>query len=252
MLFRSSHARTPGANVGTYPISIGTLSAGDNYDVTFVGADLAITPRAITVTVTPGQAKTYGETDPAAFAWTVSPALVGTDTLTGSLVRDAGEDAGTYPITIGSLAASANYDLAFVPGSFTIDPRPVTVSVTPGQGKTYGETDPAAFAYTATPALVGSDEFAGSLVRTSGENAGTYPISIGSLSAGANYALTFEGASFTIARKTLSITADAQSKTYGTTDPALTYASSGLVAPDALTGALSRVAGEDEIGRAHV
>ena len=37
-------------------------------------------------------------------------------------------------ITIGDLAASADYDLVFVPGTFAIAPRAVTVTVTAGQG----------------------------------------------------------------------------------------------------------------------
>ena len=35
-------ARDPGEDPGDYPIRQGTLSAGDNYDITFVGADLTI------------------------------------------------------------------------------------------------------------------------------------------------------------------------------------------------------------------
>ena len=49
----------------------------------------------------------------------------------------------------------------------------------------------------------------------------------------------------TIAKKGLTVTADAKSKTQGEADPALTYTADGLVAGDALTGALSREAGED-------
>ncbi len=36
--------------MGSYPIGQGTLTAGANYDITFVGANFAITPRPITVT----------------------------------------------------------------------------------------------------------------------------------------------------------------------------------------------------------
>jgi len=49
----------------------------------------------------------------------------------------------------------------------------------------------------------------------------------------------------TIAKKGLTVTADAKSKTVGEADPALTYTAEGLVAGDTLTGALSREAGED-------
>ena len=62
----------------------------------------------------------------------------------------------------------------------------------------------------------------------------------------ANYKLpTTPTQTFTIGKAALTITADAKSKTYGDTDPAFTYTSSGLVGTDAITGALTRAAGED-------
>ena len=39
-----------GENVGTYAINQGTLSAGSNYALTFVGANLTINARPVTVT----------------------------------------------------------------------------------------------------------------------------------------------------------------------------------------------------------
>ncbi|MCP6204861.1 hypothetical protein NL465_29600, partial [Klebsiella pneumoniae] len=51
----------------------------------------------------------------------------------------------------------------------------------------------------------------------------------------------------TIHKAPLTITADALSKEYGTTDPALTYTVTGLVNGDdqtVVTGALTRIAGE--------
>ncbi len=46
-----------------------------------------------------------------------------------------------------------------------------------------------------------------------------------------------------VAKATLTITAAAKSKTYGTTDPELTYTVTGLVAPDTMSGTLTRAAG---------
>ena len=57
-----------------------------------------------------------------------------------------------------------------------------------------------------------------------GENVGTYAIQQGSLGASANYALTFIGANLTHRHaQSITVTADAKSKVYGDTDPALTY-----------------------------
>ena len=61
--FTGSLARVAGENVGTYAINQGTLSAGSNYALTFVGANLTITARPVTVTADP-QRKMYGDADP--------------------------------------------------------------------------------------------------------------------------------------------------------------------------------------------
>lgn len=49
----------------------------------------------------------------------------------------------------------------------------------------------------------------------------------------------------TVAKKNLSVQANAASKSYGSKDPALTYTAKGLISGDSLTGALTRVGGED-------
>ena len=56
---------------------------------------------AITVAADP-QTKVYGEADPELTYEIVSGALVGTDTFTGELTREPGEDVGTYAILQGT------------------------------------------------------------------------------------------------------------------------------------------------------
>ena len=168
--------------------------------------------------------------------------LVGSDALTGELSRDAGENVGTYAITKGTLAASANYNLEFTGADLTITKATVTVTAD-AQSKVYGETDPS-LTYQVS-GLVGSDALMGELSRDAGENVGTYAITKGTLAASSNYDLVFNGADLTITKATVTVTADAQRKVYGEADPTLTYQVSGLVGSDALTGALSRDAGEN-------
>ncbi|HYK56711.1 MAG TPA: MBG domain-containing protein, partial [Flavisolibacter sp.] len=121
-----------------------------------------------------------------------------------------------------------------------------TVTVTAdAKSKTYGDADPA-LTYTVSPALVSGDAFTGALSRTAGENVGSYVIHQNTLSLNSNYVLNYTTANFTIGKKAVTVTADAKTKTYGTADPALTYTvAPALVNGDALTGALSRAAGED-------
>ena len=67
------------------------------------------------------------------------------------------------------------------------------------KSKTEGEADPA-LTYKVT-GLVGSDQLTGALTRAEGESAGSYDITIGTLSAGGNYDIQFTGAKLTIVAK---------------------------------------------------
>jgi gliding motility-associated-like protein len=94
--------------------------------------------------------------------------------------------------------------------------------------------------------LASGDSFSGALTRAAGEGFGTYAIGQGTLavSNSSNYTLNFIGASLTINKKIINVTAAAKSKTYGDTDPALTYTADALIGGDSFTGAISRAAGE--------
>src|SRR5690606_24390123 len=99
------------------------------------------------------------------------------------------------------------------------------VTANAGQSKAYGSADPV-FAYTATGFQNGDTNavFTGELDRAAGEAVGTYPIGLGSLSAGANYILNYTGADFSIGNRILQVTVtSAQSKVYGNADPVFAY-----------------------------
>ncbi|HEY9155477.1 MAG TPA: MBG domain-containing protein, partial [Opitutaceae bacterium] len=107
-------ARDSGSAVGQYAITQGSLTAGNNYTITFVSNNFTITPQLLGVAANTGQGKIYGATDPSPLAYTItSGALIGSDTLSGQLQRAAGESAGNYAITQGTLAASSNYTLTY-------------------------------------------------------------------------------------------------------------------------------------------
>lgn len=117
-------SREAGEDADVYAITIGTLSAGDQYAITFIPANFTITPRPITITADDKE-KVEGEADPALTYGITSGSLVFSDAITGALVREAGEAAGTYDILIGTLAIDDgnngdNYNLTFVQGTFTI------------------------------------------------------------------------------------------------------------------------------------
>ena len=239
-----SLSRTPGGDVGHYPITQGTLTAGSNYELTFVSADLTITPRPIIVTAKDAN-KIYGDLDPA-FEFTLSSALVNGDSL--KLVRKPGDAVGTYAIDQVSLTVgkASNYEVTITPAKLTINQRPISVAVD-AKTKYYGDADPALTYKINSGTLVNNDAFTGALTRVAGESVGAYGIQQGSLTLSANYNLTFTPANLTIAQRPITVTADAQLKPYGTQDPVLTYkiTSGNLVNNDAFTGAFTRVAGEN-------
>ncbi|MGN8056233.1 MBG domain-containing protein [Pedobacter sp. 22163] len=240
--FTGSLSRAVGENTGTYAINQGTLVLSSNYSITFSSADLTIGKKTVTVTAA-AKSKIYGDADPA-LTYTFAPALVTGDSFSGSLSRSAGENVGTYPINQGNLALNANYTLNYTGANLVIAKKTIMVTAA-AKNKSYGDADPA-LTYTFAPALATGDSFSGSLSRSAGENVGTYPINQGSLALNANYSLTYTGADFVIAKKTITVTAAAKSKTYGDTDPALTYTfSPSLGTGDGFTGALSRSSGEN-------
>ena len=126
------------ANVGqNKPVTVngqsGTITGTNsgNYAVEYptdITAD--ITSVTLNVTADP-QRKKYGQIDPAltysANGW------VGADTaslLTGTLARDAGEEAGqTYPITQGTLSAGENYTISYTQALLTIEKADVTLRI---------------------------------------------------------------------------------------------------------------------------
>ncbi|MBE0390345.1 Serine/threonine-protein kinase PknD [Flavobacterium sp. PL0002] len=111
-------SRVADEDVATYSITQGTLNAGSKYQITFVGANFSITPKAIKVTAA-AKTKVYGETD-ASLTYSVLPSLESGDDFTGVLSRVAGEDVATYAITQGALSAGSNYQITFVGANFSI------------------------------------------------------------------------------------------------------------------------------------
>ncbi len=243
--FTGALSRVAGQSAGTYAILIGNLSAGSNYTITYAGTNFEITTKPITVTATAGQSKVYAESDPA-FTYNVSPALISGDSFSGSLSRAAGENVGSYTLSQGSLSAGSNYTITYVSDNFAITVKAITVTANASQSKVYGASDPT-FTYSVNPALKAGDSFTGALSRVAGENAGTYAISQGNLSAGSNYNISYVGNNFVITAKAITVTTNTgQSKVYGASDPGFTYSvNPALEIGDSFTGSLSRAIGEN-------
>jgi len=252
---------TSASGVGSYPINQGTLAATGNYTIgTFNAGTLAVNPAQLVVTAA-SKSMTYGGTVPA-LTYTYTGLVNGdpSATFSGVLATTAtsSTSVGGYPITQGTLAATGNYTIGtFNPGTLTVNAAPLTITPTTGQSMVYGGTVPA-LTYTASGFVNGDPAslLTGALgtTATSTSVVGNYPFTLGSLTAGTNYALALAAnpPTFAVTPATLSVTANPETKVYGSADPALTYAASGFQLSDTagtvLTGALTRTAGETVAG----
>ena len=239
-------ATVSGSTVTIIGAGTAIITASQDGDAAYAAATpvtqtLTVNKRAITVTADTMN-KIYGDSVQLSYTIT-SGSLVSGDNFTGQLDRGPGENVGIYAITQGGLELNANYALTFVGSTFTVTPRPITVTAG-AMSKIYGES--VALPYTITSgSLVSGDNC--SLDRDPGENVGTYAITPGSLALNANYALTFVGAIFTINPRPITVTADAKSKAFSYFDPPLTYqiTSGSLVVGDNFAGSLDRLSGEE-------
>lgn len=194
-VFSGELQRSAGEDAGEYTINQHTLLLSDNYIVTYAGADLTIGKKPVTIT-SADKTKIYGDRDPE-LTYEVSPALVSGDGIVGELGRTAGEEVGEYTINQNTLALNKNYDVTYIGARLNIVRKAIKVTAD-AKTKTYGNADPA-FTYVVTPELINGDTFSGALSRTPGEDAGTYPITSGTLNNN-NYEINFESAALTITK----------------------------------------------------
>ncbi|MDM1550607.1 fibronectin type III domain-containing protein, partial [Empedobacter falsenii] len=169
-ILTGSLSREPGETRGAYLITQGTLAVVSGYTLEFEGANLTVDPAVLTVAAD-AQTKTYGDVDPVLTYQITSGQLIGSDQLTGTLIRDAGENVGNYVINQGSLSANSNYTLAYTPSDLTITKASLTVSADP-KSKVYGDVDPVLTYQITSGQLIGSDQLTGTLIRDAGENVG--------------------------------------------------------------------------------
>lgn len=219
-----------GASITVRDAKTGGVVDSGCYTVTYPAGGAAAGTHALTITGRPE--KGWGGT--ATVQWTISPApvtitglsaanktydgtaaatIVGTPILSGML---SGDDVGVRvgaatfadknvganrAVTFSGFAltgaAAGNYTLSGQPAGVTasITAKPITVTAD-AKAKAQGQSDPA-LTYS-VDGLIGGDALTGSLARDAGEAPGTYAIRQGSLSAGGNYAITFNGARLTI------------------------------------------------------
>ncbi|NBT90760.1 MAG: hypothetical protein EBT50_08040, partial [Verrucomicrobia bacterium] len=219
------------ANAGTnkvVAVTGYTLTGGEagNYSLTLpVNLAADIQPKPLTLSGVTASSKVYNKSDAATLGGSASlSGVVGSDIVnldtSAANARFVDANVGTNKavavtgLSLGG-AAAGNYSLAST-STLTADitPKPITVTAD-AKSKIYGDSDPALTRQVTTGSLESGDSFTGSLARATGETIGTYAIGQGTLSAGANYTITFVSKDLTITKKNLTVSgALAQNKSY--------------------------------------
>ena len=234
--------------VGAGTVSVtATKAGGGSHQAISTTRSVTVARRAVTVTAE-DRTKVFGAADPA-LTFSVSPALVAGDTLTGSLTY-TGSDVGAYAIVQGTVFADPNYTVTFVPGTMTITPAvQAALSITGAPSSvTYGDagftlgtsggsgSGAVTYSVPAGNGVLAVDSTTGSVTVV---GAGTVSVTA-TKAGGGSYQAISTTRSVTVARRAVTVTAQDRTKVFGAADPALTFSvSPALVAGDTLTGSLT-------------
>jgi hypothetical protein len=161
--------------VGTYSGNIVCSSPGaSNVAVATVAS--TVSPKPISVTADSVR-KTYGASDPE-LTYTASEIAP----FSGSLIRDAGEAVGSYPIRQGSLTAGANFSISLTEVDFSILKKRLSITAD-NRTKAFGQTLTLGAGQTGftTSEMVGTDKIDTVTITASGgteanDPAGTYDL----------------------------------------------------------------------------
>ncbi|MGI9227144.1 MAG: MBG domain-containing protein [Candidatus Nanopelagicaceae bacterium] len=254
--FSGSLTRTDTRNIlGNYTISQGTLALSANYSISFTAGTLTITDKIVPILTWPTpSAITFGTllSNTQLNAVVSKPNVSDPDfTLFNCVYTPSSGNlpsAGTITLSVTctpSDSDAAKYSSVSGTVSLVVNQKPITVTAT-AKNKIYGSTDPALVYEITSGSLESGDSFTGDISRATGENFGLYDIEQHDLSLSANYNLTYVPAKFTINKKDITATASELNKTFGESDPTLSYVVTGdLVGSDTFSGALARAPGSN-------
>src|SRR5208337_1580465 len=214
-----------------------------NYTIGYVNGTLTENAAPLTITAnndskTYGTLKTFGST-----AFTAS-GLVNGDTITGVTETSTGAPAsatvGTYNIVPSAATGTrlGNYTIGYVNGTLTVNPATLTITAN-NDSKTYGTLKTfSGTAFTETGLVTVNGDTITAVTETStgapaSATVGTYNI-VPSAATGnglSNYTIDYVNGTLTVNAATLTITANDDSKTYGTpkTFSSTAFTASGLV-----------------------
>ena len=240
-MYCNDNAGNPVTNktkVGNYPINYDKqqlIADNSNYKFIYVGGDLTIGKKPIHVKAD-DQQKVYGEKDPDPLTWTITDPeelvnpgdedFFDITTKRPGAGTDDGEQVGKYPITIDGTDPSGNYEIITTPGTLTIVPATIVVTVIDDE-KYFGEDNP-----TPNVTITGYkrgdtiDDIGGKdalKTKTDAEKwspVGEYPVSAkDSTFHNPNYDFVYVDGKLTVKPLIINIKAEDDRKTYGDNDP---------------------------------
>ena len=240
-MYCNDNAGNPVTNktkVGNYPINYDRqqlVADNSNYKFIYVGGDLTIGKKPIHVKAD-DQQKVYGEKDPDPLTWTITDPeelvnpgdedFFDITTKRPGADTDDGEQVGKYPITIDGTDPSGNYEIITTPGTLTIVPATIVVTIIDDE-KYFGEDNP-----TPNVTITGYkrgdtiDDIGGKdalKTKTDAEKwspVGEYPVSAkDSTFHNPNYDFVYIDGKLTVKPLIINIKAEDDRKTYGDNDP---------------------------------
>lgn len=224
LTFEGVTASGSGTNIGEYDVTFTGVTIGTtkdtsgNYVVTeTINGTLTITPKPLTITAD-SDTKVYDGTPLTKDSYTIDGLMAG-DVIESVVITGSQTNAGSSNnvpsaavVKKGDEVVNANYEITYTNGTLEVTKKPLTITAE-GKSKAYGEDDPA-LTYT-SEGLINDDIITGALTREAGENAGTYAILQGGVTAGNNYAISYTGANLTITKVGLTVTANNHTIIYG-------------------------------------
>ncbi|MBS0249250.1 MAG: hypothetical protein JSR61_21760, partial [Proteobacteria bacterium] len=248
------------ANAGSYTLT-GSNAAGtglSNYNVLYSAGTLTVGKAVLTITAANGT-KTYGANLTFAGTEFAYSGLKNSDGVSSVALSSAGAagtaNVGNYQIAASGAAGSglSNYLIYYNTGSLSVTQAPITITAN-DQSKVYGTTAVlGTTAYSVTGSMFNGDQITG-VTLTSGATGAAVAVGsqaiVPSNAAGtglSNYSITYSQAGkLTVSPAQLTITANDQTKTYGTvlgSNGQYSITSGSLFNGDTLTGVTLASAG---------
>ncbi len=247
------------ANAGSYDIIPSTaVGTGlSNYTISYAKGTLNVSPKALTITAH-SASKTYGDALTFTGSEFTASGLVNGDQVTSVTLTSAGA-AATAPAGSHDILPSAavgprldNYSISYTKGTLNVGAKDLTITAN-SASKTYGDVIVFNGSEFATSGLANEDDVV-SVTLTSAGAAATAAAGEHNITPSAavgtsleNYSISYVKGVLTVGKKSITVTADSRSKTYGEElalgTSEFSTAAGALVGSDTITGVTLTSAG---------